>query len=220
MVIGGAVGVLAAVAEAAPKWSVTPPVGWQDVTTQAREDPAFQAKQARLHDRGGETEIAVYLGDDEARLAITYLEMARSEDTPLQSAHNAEGGWHDRMAAAGKEVSYTPHNDGVVLAADQVVTVADRPQYARRLSGVTASRIVSVMGLCIGPKAQCDPALQSLAIDRSSLLALAGGGITVDTGSDAYRKGAALGNLALALIGVVVLTMVLVRRRRSRARAS
>jgi hypothetical protein len=192
-------------------WSVAPPAGWKDVSASFVGHPEIQQASKQLAGLGGSLEFARYESATGDNLLVVFVRMSPAGKTPNADAAvpTYEAGIH-RTEPDG---SYRTHVEADALVADVTGTVPSGPVHIRRLTGMNATELISVSATCQGSAADCDPALQSLAIDRTGfqrLSALAAGG----SRSRAYRAGGIAGCVAL----VVLIGWYLLRRKSQSAR--
>ncbi|MEZ4399694.1 MAG: hypothetical protein R3B06_06730 [Kofleriaceae bacterium] len=164
-------GVIAAVtitpplAQAAPaRWSITPPAGWSDVTAELAADPAAPPEARPRADAG--TEVRFYRdagGDD--WLQVTYMTKAFDQDGTV---FDVEAGLRRSLDRHGTVTRARRRIEPDALVLDFTVVGDDHATYGRTILGSDAPRrMVSVAATCIAAEAVCQPALDSLQLDRT-----------------------------------------------------
>jgi hypothetical protein len=202
-----------AAAAATPRWSVTPPAGWTDHSSEARKRPEVVGQQKVLAEHDGAVEVTEYRGPGGEVLAIVYIH-ARNEADDASGVEGFEKGAHNSGGKLGPDKSYTRRYDGDTLVVDEVAAGPNGDVYLRRIAGATGSELVGVMGTCVAPKDVCNAALQSLTFDRTGLLPLHDG-----KDSRSYALGRQVGQVVGFLSMALVALWFLQRSRRKKAAA-
>jgi len=193
---------------AAAQWSVAAPAGWKDVSASFAGHPEIQQVSKRLAVLGGSLEFARYESTTGDNLLVVFIRMTPAGKTP--TADVAVPSYEAGVHGTEPEGTYHKQVEANTLVADVTGTVPSGPVHIRRLTGMNASELLSVSATCQGAAVDCDPALQSLAIDRTGFLALSARAISGGDKPIAYLAGRIAG-------GVVIVGLIgwfLLRRRK------
>jgi hypothetical protein len=193
-------------------WSVAPPAGWNDASASFAGHPEIQQASKRLAVLGGSLEFARYESATGDYLLVVFVRMSPAGNTP--NADVAVPSYEAGVHRAEPQSSYHARVEDDALVAELTGTGATGPEHIRRLTGMTATELVSVSATCTGPAADCDPALQSLTIDRTGFQPLSGRVADGGDKSTAYMAGRIAG--IVALVGLI--GWFLLRRKSQSAR--
>lgn len=200
-----------AASAASALWSVAPPAGWKDVSASFAGQPEIQQASKQLAVLGGSLEFARYESATGDYLLVVFVRMSPAGKTP--SAEAAVPSYEAGVHRTEPQGAYQTHVEDGTLVAELTATPPTGPVHVRRLTGMNATELVSASATCQGSAADCDPALQSLAIDRTGFQRLSARGGNGDK-SSAYMAGRIAGGAAL----VALLGWFLLRRKSQSAR--
>jgi len=180
---------------AAPTWSVTWPTGWSDISGEAAQNPDMQTALKRLAERHATTELAVRVDTEGHGLQILYTAMPLEEDASTRAVvRGFERGARDAARKGKRELSYSQHEAGDTLVAEQSLDVQGVTVSMKWIAGADRDRMRAVQATCQAPAAVCTAAFGSLVLDPTGLEPL-----TSRSDQLQYRIGV-LGGAAIAVL--------------------
>lgn len=187
-------------------WTITVPPGFQDVTAEAMQNPAFKASLDKMTVAGGTVTAHFWTNEDSVVLVLD----ASFADMPntMETLDGFEAGARKTSYGTGTEHAYTVEKDAFFIISHQHATnSAKEVMWSNRWTGRgTDGALHSVGATCSGNEGTCKAALATVKVDSKDFVKLSSLG-SADNGA-AYRIGYAVGvGLVCALlIGVYAKT--------------